>query len=83
MGINLPVVDFGDNFVVDTVSLGSLHSCALSTIHTAKVRSCKKIQALRRKRQMLFSAGEMATMEGWVSMTRVNNGSPQLPMCRC
>ena len=33
MGVYLLDVDFGDGFVVDAVSLGYYHSCALSTNH--------------------------------------------------
>ena len=33
MGVNLMDVDLGDDFVVDTVSLGGYYSCALSTSH--------------------------------------------------
>ena len=36
MGDNLPDVDLGDDFVVDIVSLGYYHSCALSITHAIK-----------------------------------------------
>jgi len=36
MGLSLPDVDLGEGFVVDSVSLGHIHTCALSTNHTAK-----------------------------------------------
>jgi len=36
LGLNLLDVDLGEGFVVDSVSLGNYHTCALSTNHTAK-----------------------------------------------
>jgi len=36
LGLNLLDVDLGEGFVVDSVSLGFVHTCALSTNHTAK-----------------------------------------------
>ena len=36
MGLYLPDVNLGDGFVVDSVSLGVAHSCAVSTNYTAK-----------------------------------------------
>ena len=40
MGGNLHDVDLGNDFVLDTVSLGGYHSCALSLNHTIKVCDC-------------------------------------------
>ena len=37
MGVNLLDVDLGPDFVIEYVSLGGLHSCALSVNYTVKV----------------------------------------------